>query len=34
MKLILKYFELYLGWFFINGNKQEKFEKYLKKKYK
>ncbi len=31
---IKRWFELNLGWFFINGNKQEEWLRYLKKKYK
>ena len=30
---INKWFELNLGWFFINGRKQDAWRKYLKKKY-
>lgn len=29
-----KWFEINLGWFFINGRKQEHWNKYLKQKYK
>jgi len=29
----VKWFELNLGWFFINGRKQEAWYKYLNKKY-
>jgi len=29
-----KWFEINLGWFFINGMKQEEWNEYLKKKYK
>ena len=28
-----KWFEINLGWFFINGMKQEQWNKYLKQKY-
>jgi hypothetical protein len=28
-----RWFELNLGWFFINGRKQDAWTKYLKKKY-
>lgn len=28
-----KWFEINLGWFFINGRKQEQWNKYLKQKY-
>jgi hypothetical protein len=31
---IKRWFELNLGWFFINGNKQEAWVRYLRKKYK
>jgi len=31
---IKKWFELNLGWLFVNGRKQEKYIEYLKKKYK
>ncbi len=34
MKRIIKFFEIHFGWFLTNGNKQEKFSNYLKKKYK
>jgi len=30
MKKIIKWFELNLGWFFINGRKQEQWNEYLK----
>jgi len=30
---INRWFELNLGWFFINGRKQDPWTKYLKKKY-
>lgn len=33
MKKIIKWFELNLGWFFINGKKQEQWNEYLKQKY-
>jgi len=29
-----KWFEINLGWLFINGRKQEQWNEYLKKKYK
>jgi len=29
-----KWFEINLGWFFINGVKQQQWSEYLKKKYK
>ena len=32
-KRFIKWFELNLGWFFINGYKQESWFKYLKEKY-
>lgn len=32
-KRINKWFELTVGWFLINGRKQEKYAKYLKDKY-
>jgi hypothetical protein len=28
-----KWFELNLGWFFVNGRKQDSWTRYLKKKY-
>jgi hypothetical protein len=28
-----KWFETNIGWFFINGNKQEVYNEYLKRKY-
>lgn len=31
---ITKWFELNLGWLFVNGRKQEKHIEYLKNKYK
>ena len=34
MEKINKWFELNLGWFFINGRKQEAWSEYLTKKYK
>jgi len=34
MKKIIKWFELNLGWFFINGRKQEQWNEYLKQKYR
>ena len=33
MKKIIKWFELNLGWFFINGRKQKQWNEYLKQKY-
>jgi hypothetical protein len=33
MKSITKWFELNLGWFFINGKKQAAWAEYLRKKY-
>jgi hypothetical protein len=30
---IIKWFELNLGWFFINGRKQEAYIEYLRNKY-
>ena len=29
-----KWFEINLGWFFINGRKQEQWNEYVKEKYK
>jgi hypothetical protein len=29
-----KWFEINLGWFFVNGRKQKVWREYLKKKYK
>jgi hypothetical protein len=34
IKKLNKWFELNLGWFFINGRKQEQWNEYLKNKYK
>lgn len=34
MKKFNKWFELYLGWFFINGFKRDEWEEYLAEKYK
>ena len=34
MKSLIKFFEINFGWFFVNGQKQESLERYLKKKYK
>lgn len=34
MKSIIKLFEIKFGWFFVNGRKQERWERYLKQKYK
>ena len=33
IKKINKWFELNLGWFFVNGRKQEDWAEYLRKKY-
>jgi hypothetical protein len=33
MKKIIKWFELNLGWFFVNGRKQEEWANYLREKY-
>lgn len=33
MKTFIKWFELNLGWFFINGRKQNDWAEYLRKKY-
>jgi hypothetical protein len=33
MKKIIKWFEINLGWFFVNGRKQEDWAEYLRKKY-
>jgi len=33
MKQFVKWFEMNLGWFFINGNKQSRYAAYLRKKY-
>jgi len=30
---IVKFFELHIGWFFINGNKREAWNQYLRDKY-
>lgn len=30
---MVKWFEINLGWFFVNGRKQEQWNKYLKVKY-
>ena len=30
---MIKWFEINLGWFLINGRKQQKWNKYLKQKY-
>jgi hypothetical protein len=32
-KKIIKWFEINLGWFFINGRKQAAWAEYLRKKY-
>lgn len=34
MNNFIKWFELNLGWFFINGRKQAAWAEYLRKKYK
>lgn len=34
VKKLNRWFELNLGWFFINGRKQEQWNEYLKNKYK
>jgi hypothetical protein len=34
MKKLKRLFELYLGWIFVNGRKQEQWRNYLRKKYK
>jgi|TARA_R110002020_G_scaffold452836_4_gene667391 hypothetical protein len=34
MKKVIRWFELNLGWFFINGFKRDDWEEYLKEKYK
>tara|TARA_R110000868_G_scaffold393417_2_gene664440 strand:+ start:11817 stop:11981 length:165 start_codon:yes stop_codon:yes gene_type:complete len=34
LKKLNRWFELNLGWFFINGRKQEQWNEYLKNKYK
>lgn len=31
---LIKWFELNLGWFFINGRKKAQWAEYLRKKYK
>lgn len=33
MRRVVKFYEIYLGWFFVNGQKQEKYQEYLKSKY-
>lgn len=30
---MIKWFEINLGWFFINGRKQQQWNEYLKQKY-
>jgi hypothetical protein len=30
---MVKWFEINLGWFFVNGRKQEQWNNYLKRKY-
>ena len=32
MKKLNNWFEINLGWLFVNGNKQEKWNKYIKNK--
>jgi len=34
MKKFIKWFELNVGWFFINGFKREEWQEYLNEKYK
>ena len=34
LKMLNKWFELNVGWFFINGFKRDEWEDYLKEKYK
>lgn len=34
IKKFKKWFELNIGWFFVNGHKQEKYYEWLKFKYK
>ncbi len=34
MKKIIKWLEIKFGWFFVNGQKQEQWHKYLRVKYK
>lgn len=31
---IFDFFDLHFGWFFVNGNKNKRWEGYLKQKYK
>lgn len=33
MKRLVKWFELNLGWLFVNGRKQDKYVEHLRKKY-
>ena len=33
MRRLSNWFERYLGWFFVNGNKQEQWSKYIFDKY-
>lgn len=33
MKAFIRWFDLNLGWFFVNGRKQEAWAEYLRKKY-
>lgn len=33
MRRLNNWFERYLGWFFVNGNKQEQWSKYIFDKY-
>lgn len=30
---IYRFFELHIGWFFINGQKREQWDQYLREKY-
>ena len=34
LKKLNRWFELNLGWFFINGRKKEQWNEYIKNKYK
>jgi hypothetical protein len=34
MKKFIKWFELNIGWFFVNGFKRDEWRDYLKEKYK
>lgn len=33
MRNLIKWFEINLGWFFVNGQKQVEWSEYLRKKY-